>query len=269
MQIGLAYSVPVIHLLGAIHTSAYRLSVAALVMTSVYLVKRHSEWRLFFCTDNFVLGIAMAGMAIFFSIAIANMPLALATCIEFMGPLTVVLAYNRNIKILILVIGALIGIYLMLVNTQGQGPVSHIWAAIAAAVCWAAYIVAGKRVSQSKLGIYSICPALITAAITSLMASAWEPNTGLSNIGITKIFMIALLYPLGPYIFDLLALKKLKQSTFGILTSIEPIIALAIGLAMLNQPLTYFQVTGLFLVVTSNAAVIHENKKINKVFKQD
>jgi inner membrane transporter RhtA len=264
MQIGLALSLPVIHSLGAIHTSAYRLSVAAFVTTCVCLLKRRDKLRQYFTLNTIILGIAMAGMAIFFSIAIANMPLALATCIEFMGPLAVVCAYNKSIRSMILVLSALLGIYLMLANPQEQAPVSQIWSAFSAAACWAAYIIFGKRASESELGIYSICPALIVAALTSLIASVWESSIELSNIEIPRIFMIAGLYPLAPYILDLLALKSLKQSIFGMLTSAEPMIALAIGVLTLGQTLTYFQVAGLSLVVFANAASISKPDRANE-----
>jgi inner membrane transporter RhtA len=264
MQIGLALSLPVINSLGAIHTSAYRLCIAALVTTCVCLLKRRDKLRQYFTLNTLVLGIAMAGMAVFFSIAIANMPLALATCIEFMGPLAVVCVYNKSIRSMILVISALLGIYLMLVNPQEQAPISHIWSAFAAAVCWATYIIAGKTASESKLGIYSICPALIIAASTSIFASVWENSVEFRNIEIPRIFMIAVLYPLAPYILDLLALKSLKQSIFGMLTSAEPMIALAIGVLTLGQTLTYFQVAGLSLVVFANAASISKPDRANE-----
>ncbi|WP_110951256.1 EamA family transporter [Pseudomonas bohemica] len=265
MQVGLAYSIPIIRSTGAIHTSAYRLTVAALIVTVVCASKKRKKIRRLFNADTFLLGIAMAGMAIFFSIAIANMPLALATCIEFMPPLAVVCLYQKTTRSLMLVGGALLGIYLMLANTQEHEPATHIWSAFAAASCWAGYIVFGKRVSQNNSSMYGICPALLTAACTSLIFSAWEPGTTLSIQEVPQILLIALLYPLAPYILDLLALKTLKHSTFGMLTSAEPVLALAIGVITLGQTLTYFQLAGLSLVVFANAASLTEPKRAEEV----
>ena len=256
MQAGLAYSIPIIHSTGAAHTSAYRLTVAALLVTAVCAYKKQNQLHLLFTKDSFLLGIAMAGMAMFFSIAIANMPLALATCIEFMGPLAVVCLYQKTLKSLSLAGLALLGIYFMLASSVGNLPIMHTWSAFAAAACWAAYIVLGKRVSQSDSSIYGLCPALLTAACTSLISSAWEPASGLTVHELPKIFLIAVLYPLAPYTLDLLALKRLGHSTFGMLTSAEPAISLAIGVIMMGQMLTYYQVAGLSLVVFANAASI-------------
>lgn len=265
MQIGLASSVSIIHSIGAIHTSAYRLATAALFVTVICAFKKGKEIHRLLTVDTFLLGIAMAGMAIFFSIAIANMPLALATCIEFIGPLTVVCLYQKTARSLMLVGSALLGIYLMLANTHENGPVTHIWSAFAAASCWAVYIIVGKRVSQSNSSMYGICPALIIAACTSLVFSTWEPSIGLRMQEVPEIFIVALLYPLAPYILDLLALKSLKHSTFGMLTSAEPVITLAIGVITLGQTLTYYQVAGLSLVVFANAAIITEPKVAEEV----
>ncbi|RYF46552.1 MAG: hypothetical protein EOO38_13890 [Cytophagaceae bacterium] len=265
MQGGLAYSIPVIHSTGPIHTSAYRLTVAALIVTAVCAYKKRSQIRLLFTADSLLLGIAMAGMAIFFAIAIANMPLALATCIEFMGPLAVVCIYQKTLRSVMLAGAALLGIYLMLANSEEDSAVMHAWSAFAAAACWAAYIVLGKRVSQSNSGLYGLCPALLTAACASLIFSAWESSIGLTTYEIPKILLIALLYPLAPYVLDLLALKRLRHSTFGMLTSAEPVIALAIGVVTLGQTLTYFQVAGLSLVVFANAASITEPTRAEEV----
>ena len=265
MQAGLAYSIPIIHSTGPIHTSAYRLTIAALVVTVVCAYKKRSKVRGLFTTISFLLGIAMAGMAIFFSIAIANMPLALATCIEFMGPLAVVCIYQKTIRSVMLAGGALLGIYLMLSNSQEDSAVMQVWSAFAAAACWAAYIVLGKRLSQSDSSIYGLCPALLTAAFTSLISSAWEPSTGLTAHEFPKILLIALLYPLAPYVLDLLALKMLTHSRFGMLTSAEPVIALAIGVVTLGQTLTCFQLAGLSLVVFANAASMPEPTRADEM----
>jgi inner membrane transporter RhtA len=265
MQAGLAYSISIIHSTGPIHTSAYRLTVAALLVTAVCAYKNRNKVRRLFTTDSFFLGIAMAGMAVFFSIAIANMPLALATCIEFMGPLTVVCIYQQTIRSVMLAGGALLGIYLILSNSQGDSAVMHVWSAFAAAACWAAYIALGKRVSQSDSSIYGLCPALLTAAFISLISSVWEPSTGMTAYEFPKILLIALLYPLAPYVLDLLALKRLKHSRFGMLTSAEPVIALAIGVVTLGQTLTCFQLVGLSLVVFANAASMTEPPRANEV----
>lgn len=265
MQTGLAYSVSIIQSAGAIHTSAYRLAIAALIVTAVCASKKRKEFFTLFNSDTFLLGLAMSGMAMFFSVAIANMPLALATCIEFLGPLAVVCLYQKTARSVVLVGGALVGIYLMLANTQEHKPATHIWSAFAAAFCWAGYIILGKRVSKGNSSLYGICPALLTAACTSLIFSAWEPNTNVSLQEAPQILLIALLYPLAPYILDLLALKTLKHSTFGMLTSAEPVIAMAIGVLTLGQTLTYSQVAGLFLVVFANAASITEPKRAEGV----
>ncbi|WP_177325464.1 EamA family transporter [Pseudomonas sp. CFII64] len=71
--------------------------------------------------------------------------------------------------------------------------------------------------------------------------------------------------PLAPYFLDFLALKTLKHSTFGMLTSAEPVIALAIGVITLGQTLTYLQVAGLSLVVFANAANITDPDRAEEV----
>jgi len=57
------------------------------------------------------------------------------------------------------------------------------------------------------------------------------------------------LVPLFPYVLELIALRRMSASAFGILMSAEPAIAAAIGFVVLAQPMGALQIAGTLCVV--------------------
>ncbi|MEX3845993.1 MULTISPECIES: EamA family transporter [unclassified Paraburkholderia] len=60
--------------------------------------------------------------------------------------------------------------------------------------------------------------------------------------------------PLLPYVLEMFALRRMTASAFGILMSVEPAIAAAIGFIVFGQPMTGLQSIGTLLVVCASTA---------------
>ncbi|MCW2836960.1 MAG: EamA family transporter, partial [Marmoricola sp.] len=67
---------------------------------------------------------------------------------------------------------------------------------------------------------------------------------------------LAILSSLLPYSLELLALRRLSASVFGILLSLEPAVAAVAGLFVLGQRLDLLQILGLGLVVLASVIVL-------------
>lgn len=65
----------------------------------------------------------------------------------------------------------------------------------------------------------------------------------------------ALLASVLPYSLELSALRRLPRHVFGILLSLEPVIALLAGVLLLSQGITVLKVLAAVLVVTASAGV--------------
>jgi inner membrane transporter RhtA len=63
---------------------------------------------------------------------------------------------------------------------------------------------------------------------------------------------LALLVPLLPYALEMVALRRMPTSSFGILMSLEPAIGAFAGFVILTQPLTPSQMFGTGLVVAAS-----------------
>jgi inner membrane transporter RhtA len=127
------------------------------------------------------------------------------------------------------------------------------FAAVAAA-CWAAYILLTKRVGARWAGFEGLSVSLAVAAVVVLplgIAGAGSellaPAVLLSGIG------LALLIPLLPYAFELVALRRLPTALFGVIMSLEPAIAALLGFLILDQALAVTGVVAIAMVSVASA----------------
>lgn len=202
-----------------------------------------------------VYGLAMAGMNLLFYKALATVPLGIAVALEFSGPLAVTIWSSRAAADLVWVGLAICGVALLspvsgsLHNVDPLGMAE----ALGAGVCWAVYILSGKRAGQAhgsaatalgmSLGALAVMPFGVAHAGTALLL----PAVLLPGLG------VALLSSALPYSLEMFALRRLRVKTYGTLMSCEPAIGAIAGLCLLGQALTSFQVLGISLIVASAA----------------
>jgi inner membrane transporter RhtA len=78
----------------------------------------------------------------------------------------------------------------------------------------------------------------------------WTPRDVALGLG------IAVLSSVLPYSLELVALRHLAQRVFGILLSLEPVVAALAGFVVLDQVLDRGQVVGMALVVLASVVVL-------------
>jgi inner membrane transporter RhtA len=127
--------------------------------------------------------------------------------------------------------------------------------ALAAAVCWAAYILLTQKVGDELTGLRGLAVSMpVAAVVASLVAGpsvvghlTWD----LVAIGLG----LAVLLPVVPFSLELLALRRLTVDTFGTLMSLEPAIALVVGLVVLGQVPGPAGLAGIAFVVAAGVGV--------------
>jgi inner membrane transporter RhtA len=124
-----------------------------------------------------------------------------------------------------------------------------------AGVMWAAYIVLSQRTGRAFGGLDGLALALIvsTVAVAPLGLTSVDRWT-LRDIALG--LGIAVLSSVLPYSLELVALRHLAQHVFGILLSLEPVVAALAGFVVLHQTLEMGQVAGMALVVLASAIVL-------------
>jgi inner membrane transporter RhtA len=181
-----------------------------------------------------LLGTATAGMMLFYMLALARLPLGTTSALEFLGPLAVSLfgpGHGRRAW----TAAAAIGVVLLTEPWQGGLDLLGAGYALAAAACWAAYILLTQHVGDHVTGLNGLAVSMPIAGIIGMLIAAPVLSTHLTWATLWITLALAALSPVLPFALEFLALRRLTSSAFGTLMSLEPAIALLIGLLILGQ----------------------------------
>lgn len=258
LGIGTSYAKQLFPQVGPLGTTALRVGLSALVMLALW---RPWRWHLA-RTDAisiFKYGVALGFMNLLFYMSLRTIPFGVAVAIEFCGPLTVAATSSRR-KIDFVWLGlAVLGLGLLLpvdTGTQPLDPVGVIYA-LAAAVCWGAYIIFGKRVGHLHSG-QSVALGLTVAALAVVPFGVWQAGSALLAPHILLFGLgVAVVSSAIPISLEMMAMKRLPREAFGVMTSIEPAVAALLGLLLLNEHLNGLQWTAIgatMLAATGSAA---------------
>ena len=185
-----------------------------------------------------------------FMASVARLPLGTASALEFLGPLGVAVARGHGASKVWPAIAA-VGVVLLTEPWHGAADVAGIAFALAAAVFWAAYIVLTQRVGDEVSGIKGLAISMPVAGLIAMVVagpslrSELTPGLLLAGLG------LAVLLPVIPFALEMLALRRLTTTAFGTLMSLEPAIALIVGLVALHQTPGLVPVVGILFVVVA------------------
>ena len=250
VQLGLAASVGIFDRVGPEGAAFLRLFWAGVIVAVLVRpkVRRMSRDTLIACI---ALGVVTAGVTILFMAAVARLPLGTASALEFLGPLGVAVARSRGGRLLLWPLLAAVGVLLLTEPWHGGADLVGVGFALSAALCWAAYILLTQRVGDEASGLQGLAVSLPVAGLvaTVLIGPSTIPDLSwdLVLIGIG----LAVLLPVVPFSLEMLALRRLTTAAFGTLMSLEPAIALVIGLVVLHQVPGPWPVLGIAFVVAA------------------
>ncbi|MEO8608069.1 MAG: EamA family transporter [Chloroflexota bacterium] len=200
-------------------------------------------------------GIIIAAMMLSFYAAIDRIPLGITVAIAFAGPLGIAVMGSRKLIDLIWVTMAAIGILLLSPITDTKLDPIGVVLAFVSALTWAIYIVLSKRVNQLLEGNSALALAMCVAAIFSLpfgISGAFKIFSSPSLIVLSLV--IALLSSAIPFWLEFKALKTLSSRVFGLLVSLEPVVAALIGFVILHEALGLREISGIALVTAAAVA---------------
>jgi inner membrane transporter RhtA len=232
-QLGLAASVGLLHRVGPFAVGWLRLlgAGALILVVARPRVTRLAGSDVLACVG---LGVVTAGLTLFYMAALARLPLATAGSLEFLGPLSLALVAGRGHAKLWPVLAA-VGVVLITRPWHGGSSPLGIVFALAAAACWAAYILLTRRVGDELFGVEGLAISLPVAALIATAVSAPAAVGRLTWPLLLAGLGLAVVLPLVPYALEMIALRRLTTVAFGTLMSLEPAMALIIGLVALHQ----------------------------------
>jgi inner membrane transporter RhtA len=238
LGIGTSFAKQLFPQVGSLGTTALRVGFSALLLLALW---RPWRWPLSRVDAVSLLkyGVALGFMNLLFYMSLRTIPFGVAVAIEFSGPLAVAMLYSRKPIDFVWLALAVLGLGLLLPMGQSAASLDTegVLYASAAAVCWGAYIVFGKRLSHLHAG-HSVALGLTVAAITVVPFGVWHAGSALLDAHILLFGLaVAAVSSAIPISLEMVALKRLPQEAFGIMTSMEPAVAALLGLLMLDEHL--------------------------------
>jgi inner membrane transporter RhtA len=263
VQLGAAASVGLFDQIGAVGAAWLRLLWGGIVL---FIAIR--PWRRQFTRSDLItcasLGIATAGMTVLFMIAISRLPLGTASALEFLGPLAVATASGGTVaRLWALIAGG--GVLLLTTPWSGSANPAGVTIALGAAACWAGYIVLTRRAGDAMSGVWPLAISMPIAALSTTLFIAPTVVTALSWHLLVAGLGLALLMPVAPLTLELFALRRLTVATFGTLMSLEPAIALIVGLVVLGQTARVSGAIGIALVVAAGIGATRTGSRAQPV----
>ncbi|MEM5389767.1 EamA family transporter [Paraburkholderia phymatum] len=256
MQLGAALSISTTMEYGTVSTSWLRLCFAALVLSAIARPPVHTYSRRHWIAA-IVFGSAVAGSTLCFFESVRRVPLGLAIAINFLGPLAVSTFGVRKPAMCVWPVLAATGV-LLLARQNGMWvtePAALIFP-IGSALGWASHILLMKRIGSLFDGLQGLAVSLAVAAVVTTPFGLAQSGGHLPGRQLIDAAYLAVLVPLVPYVLELIALRRMTTSAFGVLMSVEPAIAAAIGFVALAQTMSALQVIGTFCVVTASIGAV-------------
>jgi len=253
-QIGAALAKTLIPVVGASGAVALRLFYATLML---WLVWRPWRMRVDLKAARTVLiyGIALGCMNLLFYCALQRIPLGIAVALEFTGPLAVAIAAAIRPLDFLWVALAVLGVLMVL----PFGGASHaldwlgIVFALGGGVCWALYIVFGRRAGLQSGGQTTAMGMLIGAICVAPFGVAHAGAALLKPEILPTALAVAFLSSALPYSLEMYAMTRVPARIFGVLMSLDPALAAAAGLILLGERLSWLQWTAIGCIVFASA----------------
>lgn len=256
IQLGAATATTLFDELGLAGTVLLRLLFAAVALLAIWRspFRGHSAlaWRLVVA-----FGLVVAGMNMSFYAAIDRIPLGIVTALAFIGPLTIAVWTSRRAADILWVLLAGAGVVLLSPGIGQSVEALGVVFALLAGAFWAAYIITSARVGRAFEGGHGLALAMVIGALVMLgpgIASGGDSllRPELLGVGVA----VALLSTALPYSLELEALRRLRAGTVSVLMSMQPAVAVIIGLVALGQGLAATELLAVALIVAASAGAL-------------
>lgn len=243
--------------------------MARFVLASVAMV----AWRIFAKRDEprpsrglevrlFMLGaLGYAPQASFFFFGVDRIDISLATVIFYSYPVFVVLAswvvfrHSPSMRTIVCLAVALGGTALTAGQVQA-GSWTGVVLMLGAATWYSGYILVSSRIVQHSGAFVSLMYVMIGAATAhTIIYFATRPDMPVDATGWLAILAAAIISTILAMGFFFAGVSRIGPGEAAVLSTIEPVVSIAIGVTLLNEDLTAPRLAGALLVLVSVAVL--------------
>ena len=235
IQIGAALAIDLFPVIGPIGTAFLRLTFSAVLLLAA--TRRTISWNARRHAGSLLLYGAILGlMNMSFYGAIERIPLGIAVAIEFVGPLGLAAITSRRVRDFAWI--GLAGIGIALLTPEIGSALDPVGVALAGAagLCWAAFTVMSQRIGRALPGNSGLAIGMAVAALVVLPVQVAVGGLGKLDLGLLAAALaVAILSTAMPLTLEFEALKRMTARTYGILVTMEPVVATVVGALLLSQ----------------------------------
>lgn len=256
VQFGAGVAVLLFPSLGPLGIVSLRIAFAAVILLVIARPRLRGRTRADWMTV-IAFGVVLATMNMAFYLSLELIPLGVAVTIEVLGPLILSVVMSRRVASWLWAALAFVGVLLLCGWDIGRLHLGGILLAALAGACWAGYILASARTGRRWENLDGLAIAMAVGAVVSLPFGIAQAGSAMLRLDLLALgLVVAVLSSVIPYACELVALRRLPESTFGVMMSTEPAIAAAVGFLVLHQTMTTVDLAGIALVIVATIGAV-------------
>lgn len=237
IQLGAAVAVHLFETLGPVTTTFLRIGISAVLLLVVARrhvsasARRHVGLLLLFGCSIGITNLCFYG-------AIARIPLGVAVAIEFVGPLGVAAVTSRRPVEFAWIGLAVVGLLLLTPDIGNRLDPLGVALALAAGGGWASFILLSPRVARGVGGAGLALAMAVAGLFTLPFALAAGGLERLDLVLLGGALAVAILSTALPLSLEFEALRRMTARAYGVIVTLEPVVAALVGAVILGQALS-------------------------------
>lgn len=223
--------------------------------------------------ESALFGLSLLAMNVAFYESIDYLPMGAAVSMEFIGPVVVAVVRGRGIGPRIAAVLAMAGVVaiggLGLDLSDPRVFIGMKWAFFTA-LAWALYILLGQRVASKRSGVTNLA---VGCALSGLIVAPFVLHQAFPAITQPRILgiiiVVAVLSTVVPCSFEAIAMHRVSAADFSLFTALSPASSLLVGVIILRQIPTLWQMIGLLLISFAVAIASRHGTKDHAVLAEE
>lgn len=246
---------------------AIRFLLASAILGFLFLIFDKSLFRINFKSLILAIILGVFGYAVFSTLylyAIKGVSISLAVMLLYTYPFWLTLLshffsdekFTKKTFMPLLIAG--IGLFLLLITNVEIHSIKAFASGLLSGLMYALYIFIGKKfqgaTSSKTLGFYVMFFSALALGFFSPSILVYIKNLSISDIvgsGVSSLLGLAIFSTIVPLILVFSSLQKLSSRSVGIISLVEPITAVSLGIVVFNEVVSFIQIAGIVLIITA------------------